>query len=104
MIHYFVSEAEGVCGASVPGYMATQFELVWVGVFGSAGLVDDVSGTTIIVARWGVPPPSVGRSWLSCFVFQNILQVLPVTLGRSVSAWGCGLVFRLISRFIPATR
>ena len=24
MIHYFISEAEGVCGASVPGYVTTQ--------------------------------------------------------------------------------
>ena len=84
MIHYFVSEAEGVCGASVPGYVATQLKLVWVAVFGPAGLVDNVS-------------------WLSCFVFQYILQVLPVAPGRSVLAWGCGLVFGLISRFIPAT-
>ena len=102
MIHHFVSEAEGVCGASVPGYVATQLELVWVAVFGPAGLVADVSGATII-ARWGAPPRSVDRSWLSYFVFQNILQVLPVALGRSVSTWGCGLVFGLVSRFIPAT-
>ena len=56
MIRHFVSEAEGVRGASVPGYVATQFELVWVAVFGPAGLVDDVSGVMVIVARWGTPP------------------------------------------------
>ena len=103
MIHYFVNEAEGVCGTSVPGYLATQLELVWVVVFGTTGLVDDVSGATIIVARWGTPPRSIDRSWLSCFIFQNNLQVLPVALSRSVSAWGCGLVSGLISHFIPAT-
>ena len=56
MIHYFVSEVEGVCGASVPSYVATQFRLVWVAMFGPAGLVDDVSGAAVIVARWGAPP------------------------------------------------
>ena len=25
MIHYFISEAEGVCGASMQGYVTTQF-------------------------------------------------------------------------------
>ena len=103
MIHYFVSEAEGVCGASVPGYVATQVRLIWVAMFGPAGFVDGVSGVTVVVARWGTPPRSIDRSWLSCFVFQYILQVLPVAPGRSVLAWGCGLVFGLISRFIPAT-
>ena len=49
MIHHFVSEAEGVCGASVLGYVATQFELVWLAVFGPAGLVDSVSGVMVIV-------------------------------------------------------
>ena len=49
MIHHFVSEAEGVRGAPVPGYVATHFELVWVAVFGPAGLVDNVSGVMIIV-------------------------------------------------------
>ena len=73
-------------------------------MFGPAGLVDSVSGVTIIVMCWGAPPRSVDRSWLSCFVFQYILQVLPVAPGRSVLAWGCGLVFGLICRFIPATR
>ena len=90
MIHHFISEAEGVRGASVPGYVATQFELVWVAVFGPTGLVDSVSGVTIIVTYWGAPPQSVDRSWLSCFVFQYILQVLPIALGRSVLAWGAG--------------
>ena len=56
MTHHFISEAEGVCGASVPGYVATQVELVWVAVFGSAGLVDDVSGLTVIIVRWGAHP------------------------------------------------
>ena len=56
MIHHFVGEAEGVCGASMPGYVATQFELVWVAVFGPAGLVDNVSGMMVIIARWGAPP------------------------------------------------
>lgn len=92
-----------MCGASVSGYVATQFELVWVAMFGPAGLVDGVSGVTVIIAHWGAPPRSVDQSWLSCFVFQNILQALPVALCCSVSAWGCGLVFGLISRFIPAT-
>ena len=55
MIHHFVSEAEGVHGASVPGYVATQFELVWAAVFVLAGLVDNVSGVTVIVACWGAP-------------------------------------------------
>ena len=87
----------------MPGYEATQFELVWVAVFGLAELVDDVSGVTVIVARWGAPPRSVDRSWLSCFIVQNILQVVPVALSRSVSAWGCGLVSGLVSRFILAT-
>ena len=59
MIHHFVSEAEGVCGASVPGYVATEVGLVWVAVFGPAGLVDDISGAMVTVARWGVPPRSV---------------------------------------------
>ena len=68
MIHHFVSEAEGVCGASVPGYVATHLELVWVAVFGLAGLVD-VSGVTVIIAHWGAPPRSVDRSLLSCFIF-----------------------------------
>ena len=85
------------------GYIPTQLELVWVAVFGPAGLVDDVSGTTIILARWGTPPRSLDRFWLACFVFQNILQVLPIALGRSISAWWCGLVFGLICCFIPAT-
>ena len=56
MIHYFVREAEGVCGASVLGYVATLVGLVWVAMFGPAGFVDDVSGVTVIVARWGAPP------------------------------------------------
>ena len=102
MIHHFISEAEGVCGASVSGYVATQFELVWVAVFGPAGLVYGVSVATVIVACWGAPPRSIDRSWLSCFVFQYILRVLPVAPGRSVLAWGCGLVFGLICRFITA--
>ena len=55
MIHYFVSEAEGVCGASVPGYVAMQFELVWVVVFGPAELVVSVSGMTVIITRCGAP-------------------------------------------------
>ena len=103
MIHYFVSEAEGVRGASVPGYVATQVELLWVAMFSPTGLVEGVSGVTVIVASRGVPPRSVDRSWLSCFVFQNILQVLPVAPSRSVSVWGCELVSGLISCFIPAT-
>ena len=86
MIHHFVTEAEGVRGASVLGYVATQFELVWLAVFSPAGLVDSVSGVTVIVACWGTPPRSVDRSWLSCFVFQYILQVFPIAPGRSVLA------------------
>ena len=49
-------------------------------VFGPAGLVDSVSGVTVIIARWGAPPRSVDRSWLSYFVFQYILQVSRVAL------------------------
>ena len=45
MIHYFISEALGVCGAAVSGY----------GVFGLAGLLFIVSGVTVIVTRCGVP-------------------------------------------------
>ena len=90
MIHHFVSEAEGVRGASVPGYVATQFELVWVAVFGPARLVDSVSGVTVIVACWGMPPRSVDRSWLSRFVFPNILQVLPVALAIVYRRGGAG--------------
>ena len=56
MIHHFVGEAEGVCGASVSGYVATQFKLIWLAVFGPAGLVDSVSSVTVIVACWGAPP------------------------------------------------
>ena len=103
MIHHFVSGAEVVCGASMPGYVAMQLELVWVAMFGPAGFVDDVSGVTVVVARWGTPPRSVDRSWLSCFIVQNILQVVPVTLSHSVSAWGCRLVSGLVSHFVPST-
>ena len=67
------------------------------------GLFHSASGVMIIVACWGAPPRSVDRSWLSCFVFQYILQVLPIAPGHSVLAWGYGLVFGLISRFILAT-
>ena len=56
MIHYFIGAAEGVCGASMPDYVATQFELVWVAVFGPAGLVYGVSVVTVILACWGTPP------------------------------------------------
>ena len=69
MIHYFVREAEGVCGASVPGYVATLVGLFWVAMFGPTGLVDDVSGAAVIIAHWGTPPRSVDRSWLSYLVF-----------------------------------
>ena len=55
MIHHFVSEAEGVRGALVPGYVATQFKLVWVAVFGPVGLVYGISVVTVIVARWARP-------------------------------------------------
>ena len=94
MIHYFVSEAEGVRGASVPGNVATLVELLWVAMFGPTGLVEGVSGVTVVVACRDAPPRSVDRSWLSCFVAP----------GRSMLAWGCWLVCGLVRHFIPATR
>ena len=35
---------------------------------------------------------------------DDVSQVLCIVPGRSELAWGCGLVFGLIRRFIPATR
>ena len=56
MIHHFISEAEGVCGASVPGHVATQSGQVWLVVFGPAGFTVSVSGMMVIVMCCGAPP------------------------------------------------
>ena len=56
MIHYFIGEAEGVCGASVPGFVATQCDYVWPVMFGLAGLIIGVPSMTVIVMRYGAPP------------------------------------------------
>ena len=103
MSHYFISEAEGVCGASVPGYVETQSGYVRLVMFGPVGFAVSVSGMTVIVMCCGAPPWSVDQSWLSCGVIQSITQVLSIAPGRSKLAWGCGLVSGLISHFIPAT-
>ena len=56
MSHYFVSEAKGVCGASVSGYVAVYSDWVWSVMSGLAGFISIVSGMTIGVMSYGVPP------------------------------------------------
>ena len=56
MIHHFIGEAEGVCGASVPGYVATQSGCVCLVVFGPGGFAVSVSGMTVIVMCCNTPP------------------------------------------------
>ena len=56
MLHYFISEAEGVCGASISGQIVT-----YSGWSPSAVIVPDVIvlamfGLIAIVARRGTPP------------------------------------------------
>ena len=55
MFHYFISEAQGVCGASMSGSVTTQFGWSWSAVFGPDRLVFIVSDVAAVVARWGAP-------------------------------------------------
>ena len=56
MIHYFIGEAEGECGASVLSYVATQSGCVSLVIFGPAGFAVSVSGMTVIVMCCSTPP------------------------------------------------
>ena len=56
MFHYFISEAEGVCGASEPGYVAAYSYWVWSVMSGLAGFMSIVSGMTVGVMSCGAPP------------------------------------------------
>src|SRR3954468_7476960 len=71
MIHYFVCEAQWVCGAPVLGYVTTQLERAEPAVFVPAGFI--VSGVTIITCR-RASTQSIDRPCLLCFILQYVSQ------------------------------
>ena len=60
IFHYFISEAQGVCGASVLGDITTELKRALSVLFGLSGLT--VSGATVVVTYRGAPTRSIDRS------------------------------------------
>jgi len=55
MIHHFIGEAEGVCSASVPGYVTTQSGQLRLVVFGPTRFIVSVSGMPVIIMCCSTP-------------------------------------------------
>src|SRR3954464_12075488 len=101
MIHYFVCEAERVCGAPVLGYVMTQLRRAVLVVFGPAGFM---SGLKMITC-WA-SARSIDRSCLPCFVLQDISQIWFVfpCLGEAAAGhglFGCSAVFSVAATRWP---
>ena len=56
MFHYFVSEAEGVCGASIMGNNATEFGGSPYVVFALSEVVLVTRGLIVVLSCWGTSP------------------------------------------------
>ena len=103
---YFISEAEGVCGASISGQVATYFGCGPSVIFGLDITMLAMFGSIAVIARRGMPPFSIDRSSLTCFILQALPEIICVSLSSFVSVFTVRwyrMVFGLGCRFVPTT-